>query len=205
MNAIAESSLTSQIPTTIGAPFEGGFYAGTFSKGGDMFVLILSPKAQGRHAPIAWGSYGQKLDGADSFVDGLANTQAMAKANLPLATWALGLNIDGFNDWYLPSRDELEMLYRAFKPTADENYVYRHGDNPSSVPVGYPYTKAFPAQTALTAFAAGGAEAFDDEWHWSSTQFSAGNAWIQDFNGGYQDAYDEVSEARGVAVRRSKI
>jgi hypothetical protein len=205
VNAIAESSLTSQIPTTIGAPFEGGFYAGTFSKGGDMFVLILSPKVQGRHDPVVWGTYGKTIEGADSFVDGLANTQAMGKANLPLSTWALGLNIDGFNDWYLPSRDELEMLYRAFKPTTDENYVYRHGDNPSSVPVGYPYTKNAPAQTTLAAFAAGGAEAFEDEWHWTSTQFSANTAWIQDFYGGGQLGAGKGGEARGVAVRRSKI
>lgn len=205
MNAITESNITSQIPTTPGTPFEGGFYVGTISTGADIYALIVAPKAAGRHAPAVWNASYDQVAGADSFFDGFANTKTMAAAGSAIAKWALALNIDGFNDWYLASRDELELLYRHFKPTADANYVYRNGENPSSVPVGYPYTATSPAQTAVVAFQDGGAEAFEDEWFWSSSQYSADGAWGQGFYGGSQYRAGKDGGGRAVAVRRLKI
>lgn len=190
------------IPTVPGTPFAGGFYAGRFRIGDEEFALIVAPKAEGEHDDIAWGQRGQDIPGAHSFNDGLANTQAMADAGSELAQWALGLNIAGHADWYLPSRDELEICYRNLKPTTETNWVYRNGDNPSSVPTGYPYTKELPAQTAADAFQAGGDEAFEDIWHWSSTQYSALSAWGQYFGDGLQDGSGKFYEFRARAVRR---
>lgn len=42
-------------------------------------------------------------------------------------------------------------------------------------------------------------------WHWSSTQFSARYAWIQDFEDGYQDIYDKGYSLAARAVRRILI
>ena len=40
------------------------------------------------------------------------------------------------------------------------------------------------------------------EWHWSSTQCSAGSAWFQDFEYGGQSVYGKVGEFAVRAVRR---
>lgn len=197
MNAHASITLPA-----IGSTFEGGFFAGRFALDGKVYALIVSPKAQGEHDDIAYGEYGQEITGAGNFNDGMANTIAMADAGSEMARLALNLNIDGHTDWYIPSRDELELLYRNLKPTTSSNYVYRHGENPSSVPVGYPYTETSPAQTAVEAFQSGGAEAFEDEWYWSSSQFSALSAWDQDFVDGYQNSSGKSYEFRARAVRR---
>ncbi|MBM2883960.1 DUF1566 domain-containing protein [Chromobacterium phragmitis] len=193
------------IPAEIGTPFEGGFYAGRFNCDGAAYALIVSPKTQGETS-MTWGEYGQDIPGARSYFNGLANTQAMAEAGSDLAKWALDLNISGHTDWYIPSRDELEMLYRAFKPTAEENDCsFRDGDNASSIPAGYPYTAEEPSQTAASAFRDGGAEAFADAWHWASTPYSPNTAWTQGFVGGYQGRYHKYYELRARAVRRILI
>lgn len=41
-----------------------------------------------------------------------------------------------------------------------------------------------------------------DYWHWTSTQYSAGDAWLQDFDYGDQGSYGKKFEARARAVRR---
>ena len=170
---------------------------------GVRYALVVAPKALGE-AEGKWSTGRSKLiEGAGSYWDGLANTNAMAEAGSKLAKWARALEINGHSDWYLPSRDELELLYRHLKPTARENYCYfRSGDNPSSAPAGYPYTAQAPAQTASEEFRAGGAEAFEPVWYWSSTQYSADLAWDQTFDYGHQDNDGKCYEARARAVRR---
>ena len=41
-----------------------------------------------------------------------------------------------------------------------------------------------------------------DEWHWTGTQYSAGNAWMQNFGNGTQSYYDKNDTGRARAVRR---
>jgi len=197
------ATITASLPA-IGTPFEGGFFAGLFYLNGDTYALIVSPRAQGELEEAAWGPRGLDIS-ARSYNDGMANTQAMADAGSDLARWMLALEISGFTDWYLPSRDELEILYRNLKPTTASNYTWRAGDNPSSVPPGYPYTEEVPAQTAAAAFQDGAGEALSPEWYWSSTQYSPTNAWIQDFADGDQHDVHKGGEYRARAVRRFKV
>lgn len=184
-------------PYKIGQALEGGFFTGFFVSNGVTYALVTAPKAL--EIEGAWGEYGTLIEGADSFHDGFANTKEMAAAGCEIATKVIEV---GF---YIPSRDELEMQYRAFKPTSDENYVHRHGDNPSRLPPGYPYTETSPAKTALDAFKECGEEAFDGTWYWSSTQCSASNAWSQYFDDGYQDDFVKYDEGRVRPVRRIQI
>ena len=190
-----------------GAAFGGGFYAGRILVNGQPFGLIVAPKAEGEHADAVWNKSTKLVEGAQSFFDGRANTEAMAKAGSKLAQWALDLRIGGCDDWYLPSRDELEILYRNLKPTIDDNWVHRHGDNPSSVPPGYPYTARAPLQTEAEAFQDGQPEAFDAVWHWSSTQLASisVSAWFQTFDVGNQNGYRKDFHYRARAVRRLPI
>ncbi|BAK75782.1 hypothetical protein NH8B_0950 [Pseudogulbenkiania sp. NH8B] len=194
-----------QTPTIPGTPFAGGFYVGRFQIDGQQYALIVSPKTAGTLTG-KWGEFGQDVPGARSYNDGRANTLAMAEAGSELAQQALALNINGLDDWYIPSRDELELCYRYLKPTAGENYCsFRDGDNASSLPVGYPYTEDTPAQTPAEAFRDGGAEAFNPRWYWASTQFSPDYAWGQTFDDGYQNVDHKDYQCRARAVRRELV
>jgi hypothetical protein len=188
---------------TFGTPVEGGFFAGYITMPDGVYGIAVAPKSLGELRG-QWGKRGVDVPGARSYFDCRANTLAMAEAGSEIAQKVLGLSIGGCSDWSIASRDVLELAYRNLKPTTRENYVWRNGDNPSSVPVGYPYTEALPAQTLATAFQTGGAEAFEAEWYWASTQFSAGSAWIQYFHRGYQDDNDKDGEFLARAVRRFK-
>ena len=206
MNALIDlSNIANDVPTKFGTPWEGGFFGGIHSFGGDVYAQIIAPKAVGEHQPTVWHRDYDLIVGADSFFDGLANTKAMAEAGSEIAQWTLSLRIAGRDDWHIASRDQHEPLYRHLKPTDAENWVYRNGDNPSSLPVGYPYTKLLPGQTDVELFRKGGEEAFEADWYWTSTQYSAGLAWGQGFAGGGQDVADKDDQGRVRAVRRLKI
>jgi hypothetical protein len=190
----------------IGAALAGGYYAGLLNINGQLSALIVAPKAEGE-TEGKWNDHNTRLPSACSFFDGHANTVAMAEAGSPLAKWAQALSIGGFTDWHLPARDQLELLYRHFKPTDADNWCYR-GDNPSSVPVGYAYDVQTPGRTTLEAFIQGGVEAFsDDDWYWSSTQYAGyeSYAWCQNFDYGSQGYHHKSYEARARAVRSIPI
>ncbi len=180
-----------QTPSTVGDAFEGGFYGGKIRIGVAIFAIVWAPKAEGE-IKGKWMDAYTDVQGATSCFDSMANTRAMAEAGSDIAKQALKANIGGHTDWCIPARDVLEMGYRYLKPTSEENYVYRSGDNPSSIPAGYPYTEASPAQTTVEAFQDGNAEAFDEAWYFSSTQYSENNAWLQYFSYGRQ--YDSTKD-----------
>ena len=62
-----------------------------------------------------------------------------------------------------------------------------------------------PARFELALLYAHLQDRFEKTWHWSSTQYSARYAWIQDFDNGNQDDYDKGYEARVRAVRRFNL
>lgn len=162
--------------------------------------ILLPPKAVRQpEQAMEWMPDGKPVQIATSWYNGLRNTQEMAEAGSELAKWALERGL------HIPSLDELEIIYRACKPTTDPNTLWnRSGINLSAVPPTYPYTRELPAQTALEDFRAGGPEAFDtDDWYWSSTR-RPGNesyAYAQDFDDGSQDGFRTSRTCYGCAVR----
>lgn len=188
MNAATESLPTikrSDLPA-IGAEFAGGRFTGVLNINGAPHALITAPKA----AELE-GTYGEyKTIGATSYNDGLANTKVMAEAGSEIAKTVLAQTTGGFTDWAIPARDQQELQHRAFKPGVNDNSCsFRDGDNPSSVPPGYPYTEQDPAQTTAEGFKSGEAEAFEKSWYFSSTeyaQYSDSGAWGQIFDYGDQ-------------------
>lgn len=197
MNTIKRNELPN-----IGAELGSGFFAGLITFNGDEYAIVVSPKADGE-SEGAWGKYGVSIPGTNSCYDGLANTIALAKAGRALAASIRSLRIGDHDDWYLPSRDELEVCYRNLKPTSTKNYCsFRDGDNASSVPVGYPYTEQSPTQTSIAQFQDDGEQAFNPACYWSSTQYSAYTAFCQVFDDGGQCYGTKHDEFRARAVRR---
>jgi hypothetical protein len=186
----------------IGTPFEGGYFGGVIRLGTVLFAIAWAPKATGE-TEGAWMDTATDVPGTASCSDSLTNTLALAEAGSSLARWALDLDINGHDDWCLPARDVLELAYRHLKPTAQKTSGYfRDGDNPTSVPPGYPYrADHMVVQTTAEGFAEGGAEAFEAGWYWSSSQYSAGYAWDQIFGYGDQGSNDKKFKARARAVR----
>ena len=209
------------LPTVFGQSFGGGFYAGKIVIGGNTYALLVAPKSSGQNASKQWKTTNDTTTGTTSLNDGLTNSNAMNNANHPAAQFCRGLVIGGYSDWYMPSRDELEICYRNLKPTTSSNTVYSsrsaslgagngsdsngNGYNSNSLPAGAAYTSGSPAQTAAALFLSGGSEAFDAQYYWSSTEFVATYAWGQYFANGYQ-GYDTKDNSNYVrAVRKVLI
>jgi hypothetical protein len=187
----------------IGQPFEGGYYGGLICIYVETFAVIWAPKEHGSLLG-AWNDQATHTD-ATSCCDSMANTIAMAAAGSALAEQALSLEINGHHDWCIPARDVLELGYRHLKPTTHTTAcTFRDGDNPSSLPAGYPYTDSLQ-QTTVEHFRADGSQAFDPAWHWSSSQYSADYAWYQGFGNGFQDSSGKKCQARARAVRMVQV
>jgi hypothetical protein len=186
-------------------PEHGGHFGGVIRHGTALLAVIWAPKAEGE-TKGAWLPTYTDVPAARSTFDSVTNTLALAEAGSELAKWATGLTISGFTDWVLPARDVLELAYRHLKPTSEETDGYfRDGDNPSSVPAGFPYAIQPVLQTTVEAFEASNAEAFEDGPYWLSTQHSDDDAWYQYFNYGNQGSYNKSAELRARAVRLIQI
>ncbi|MCJ8207683.1 DUF1566 domain-containing protein [Pseudomonas sp. RGM2987] len=205
MSAAAQAIPAVTIPE-IGQPFGGGFFSG-ITRDPETGKCYLNITAGAEHELVgAWGKYGEKIEGADSFTNSRANTEAMAAAGSELAQKVLVLDIGGFTDWAIPARDVQELQYRHFKPTTEANWEYgRSGDNPNSEPVGQLYSAESPTQTSVEAFREGSPEAFQDRAYWSSSQRSANNAFTMGFDDGFQDSYGKNDECRVRPVRSQLI
>ena len=187
------------------------------------FRIIVAPKATGE-TTLAMkndglkmalaGGYGSATSGpnannsasSNTVANGQKATEAMYRAtspstraaSYPAANWARNLSIGGYTDWYIPGRDELELMYRNLRPSTTNNAIVQrsggspqiidlssggaHGDigdttsvviangvNANSEPVGAAYTALVPARTALALFQTGGAQALAASIHWSSS------------------------------------
>ena len=202
MSAVEKATPAVTTPA-IGQAYGGGFVTG-ITRDPVTGKRSLHITAGAAHELVGkWGEYGDMIEGADSFTDSLANTQAMAAAGSELAANVLALNIEGFADWAIPARDVQELQYRNFKPTTEENWENsRNGDNPHSEPVGKLYSAEDPLQTVYAAFQEGGAEAFRDTWYWSSSQRSANYAFHLFFDDGLQGISGKYYVLRVRPVRR---
>jgi hypothetical protein len=194
-------------PPPIGAAWMGGYYAGSISFAGNGVVdyhLIVSPKATGETA-AAWGPV-DATTGVTSAIAGPTNTASLYAlgASYAAATFCRDLTIGGFTDWYLPAINELEVLYYFLKPTTASNNT-GHGSNANAVypePISTNYSAGSPAQTSVTLFQTGQAEAFVADYYWASTEYNTSSARQKRFSDGYMGSFNKDYANYVRAVRR---
>lgn len=205
------ATTTANIPTVIGQAYGGGFYAGKINVSGTQYYLIVSPKATGESATKTWGPV-NTITNITSVIAGPTNTASLVAlgTTYQAATFCKNLSIGGYTDWYIPAKNELEVLYFNLKPTTTANNTTT-GANANAVspePISTNYTSGSPVQTSAgIGFRTGEADAFASTYYWSSTEYSSMIAWEQNFSNGLQDtnyhAKDNPSYVR--AVRRIAV
>lgn len=167
----------------VGESFGGGVVAAVWKEGGVEKGLIVAPvELSPAECPCpAWSNVASTLIGAtaQSPVNGVTNTPAItgqAGHTSSAAKLCADYSTGGFDDWYLPSRYELGMIYQN-APTV--NFAFLNDGNPATHPV-----------------------VMDD--HWSSTEGAADEAWKVNFgSGGQAYSWSKAYEyARTRPVRR---
>jgi len=184
-----------KVPTEPGKAFGGGYYAGKIQIAGVQYALVIAPleaetSARGASNTVSTAFY--------TVNDGAANNLRMVTDGSPAAIYCANYRGSGFADWYLPSRDELELCYRNLKPSTEQNTLSLsqnpggHGANTNSVPAGAAYTANLPLRTAVALFQSTGAQRFNsvsDSIYWTSTPYNNDYVLYQSFQNGAQNIY----------------
>ncbi len=120
-------------------PEQGGIYIGLkATPDGKVFHVVV---AIGEHEleDQEWGEYGKRIEGADSYHDGRANTEAMAAAGYKLAQTILALDIAGHTDWALPSQADGHLLAANAKHLMQQDECYWLSTQYSAYSAWYQY------------------------------------------------------------------
>lgn len=220
------------ITSNIGQQTDGGFYAGNVVSDVDSqtYAIIVSDGDGDTDRTgaglLSFGTSNTTLPEAQTLADGksvmdhIVNNETLS--DFPAFEWVQttlnNANYNGYSDWYLPTRDELELIYRHFKPTTADNDTgtratsgfgadgETYGTNNSSDPNGSGYTTTDPSQTSVTSFQDGGADYLSAIPYGTSTELSVTGFWFQRINSGQQSEGNKTDGLNGWrAVRRVQV
>jgi len=218
-------------PAAPGDAYGGGFYAGQIRDGNKVYNLIVAPlesgSLQGQYGGATAATILYKVNNdldPDVFgneVNGSIPTLAGANSTYPMFNWtvnsatgpnagtydatnAVGTGIGGFNDWYMPAKNEYEILYRNLKPTTDANIITGSGVNPNAVPPTNDYTTTDPAQTTAALFQSGGGQDFvTGLQYWTATTgIGYRSAYFRSFLDGWSAGTSQNNPLYARAIRR---
>ena len=192
----------------IGSPIAGGYFAGIINttKGniqpndayqeGLRYALIVAPKSLESLTTLGWCTLTNGGGVEPSCLtrwNGLEATNSIPNStSYPAFKHVKDLvapSYPGASIWYLPAMDELELLYRHFKPNKAPNKEFNENrlnfpchtfnnfvltgrnissDDPVNSPSN-PYNDLSPSRTPLAIFQTKGAQAMNKPRYWSST------------------------------------
>lgn len=105
-----------ELPTTIGEEFGGGYYVGDLKlldgPNAGVYAIIFAPPTPAVTLP--YKTTATETPGADNESDGALNTAAMVADDItthPAGEFCVTYSREGLADWYLPSRDELRLIW----------------------------------------------------------------------------------------------
>jgi hypothetical protein len=211
--ALAGGSFAPAIPV-IGSAYGGGFFAGQISTAGNGvadYNLVVAPKSSGEGSGRTYKTANTATAGTTSTIDGPTNSANMNNASHPAAQYCEGLSIGGFTDWYLPARDENDVIFVNLKPNPANNNALNTGGNPYSIPPrASNYVLGNPTQTTATDFKAGGSEAYNqtgNSIYWSSTSSGSGTTAYGNYiaGNGQVTAYSKTYIAKPRGMRRVAV
>jgi len=206
------------VPAT-GAAYNGGYFGGQINDGGIIYNLIVGPVATAQNGgatptAIQWknANTADSFLGAKNEVYGFPMSQfgyTTGAATYPALHFSRTVTTGGYNDWYLPAKNELEVLYYFLKPDTTSNLTSM-GSNANAVapePVSTNYTASNPSQTTATLFQGTNAQAFSvtgGYGYWSSSEDITGTslAWGQFFTSGNQNDRTKANLFYARAIRR---
>lgn len=166
-----------EIPA-LGAPFAGGHFMGRVFVGLIAYALVVAPKAEGEHAETPWHETDDPVDVAG------AKSYFDGLANTNAMVDAGSELAKWSRDLRIGEHDDWHL------PSRQDLLVIKGNE-----------------ADAGAAFKEGGAEAFEREWYWSSTQDASypASAWCQSFGSGGQGYDWKYYIHRARAVRRVPI
>jgi hypothetical protein len=177
------STSSAALDSLYGKTYQGGLIAYLNTTTGTGLIAAATDQSTGIQWTMSAHQSTTVPNGATSTTDGLANSNAIVAQAGAGSTYAAGLcraysapGDGGLNDWYLPSKDELNYLW--------ENLADSDGDNSNTGPTD---------PNNLGGFAING--------YWSSTEYDNFSAWSQNFSTGSQYFYYKLNSTYVRAVR----
>lgn len=198
--------------TRLGQLVEGCMFVGLNRIGQQAYAILVAPSST--ETELQQKTSNSSTSGTQSVIDGFANTHAMNNCEHPAAQYCASLTVNGQGDFYLPSKNELKLCYRALKLTCCKNFTYGTArnlgnlstpgsSNRSSIPIGAPYTVHLLRKSIIvnTRFN------FATAHYYTSTETSkfTNRGIFQDFSNGYEGWIIKISVKRVRAVRRQLI
>lgn len=176
-----------------GDAMAGGFWFGRMTINSQVYDLIVADAST--RTSTLWSSAPSDYAGVSpALISGWEIWNAInlqGSGTFEAAVYCDGLNSGGFTDWYLPSRWELDILYRTLKPGVAAN-VTNIVANPYMVAMEGlftgQYTTSNPPQTANPLFKTGGAQALPD---------STARIWTISDDAGQQEAITKTFNTGG--------
>lgn len=160
-------------PGGIGSSYGGGYYAGTMASDviGEQYHLVVAPKQYEFFLSRFTGA-GAGNQGSTNTHLGYSNTSSEHNGNAEYEAAAAveALTVGEYDDWYIPARDELELMYRTLKPTTNANDTSSPLPNLKSTSPGSftgSYTSSVPGRTSSSTFV--GSQKFNSTTNHGST------------------------------------
>jgi hypothetical protein len=98
-------------PSGLGAVYCGGYYTGVIDAGVGSYYVTIAPNASGC-ACCQWKTTRTATAGTSSCVNGYSNTWGpLNNATHQAGNFCATRSINGYADWYLPARNELNTMY----------------------------------------------------------------------------------------------